>query len=200
MNGGRLMKMTRQEQKEMTRKIILDSAVQVFSDKGFENATTFEIAKMAGISHGSIFSHFESKDVLIQNVIEKFGHEFKMTLHNELEDYISVEKFLIKYIGCIEKYEKIYKNIMLEKCRNDILNIEFSELQYTISIHFFQKMKSDFSIVEEQQYSFYFNLWMGIITQYLINSECFVSSTESVLAEHGEYIVKEFINVVKIFK
>src|SRR5579859_2194200 len=48
------------------RKQILDAATQVFAEKGFHRATIKDIARVAGIADGTIYTYFASKtDVLL---------------------------------------------------------------------------------------------------------------------------------------
>ena len=55
----------RDEQKQLTRERIYLSARAAFRDNGFHGLSTDKIAKAAGVSYGSIFTHFESKGRLI---------------------------------------------------------------------------------------------------------------------------------------
>ncbi len=47
------------------RRAILEAAARVFSRKGFERATTREIAQEADIAEGTIYNYFASKDQLV---------------------------------------------------------------------------------------------------------------------------------------
>ena len=49
---------------EATRTRIVDSAVKAFADKGFEGASTREIAQAAGVEQGLLTYHFPTKDEL----------------------------------------------------------------------------------------------------------------------------------------
>jgi TetR/AcrR family transcriptional regulator len=49
---------------------LLDTALTVFSQKGFDGATTKEIAAAAGVTEAVIFRHFPSKQALYQAVLE----------------------------------------------------------------------------------------------------------------------------------
>ena len=42
------------------RKQILDAATQVFAEKGFHRATIKDIARVAGIADGTIYTYFDS--------------------------------------------------------------------------------------------------------------------------------------------
>jgi AcrR family transcriptional regulator len=54
---------------------ILDSARQIFSDKGYGAATVAEIAAAAGVVEGTVYSYFESKRALLIAVMKSFFEE-----------------------------------------------------------------------------------------------------------------------------
>ncbi|GBC62391.1 TetR/AcrR family transcriptional regulator [Desulfonema ishimotonii] len=55
----------KQQQKDETRVLILETARFLFAEKGFEKTTIREIAARAGIGLGTIFNHFKGKDSLL---------------------------------------------------------------------------------------------------------------------------------------
>lgn len=50
---------------------ILDCALELFSSQGFNKTSTAAIAKMANVSEGLIFRHYQNKDNLIHKIIER---------------------------------------------------------------------------------------------------------------------------------
>lgn len=59
---------------EETRDLILDAARDVFVASGYEGTSIREVARRAGISHGTIYLHFRDKDDLLYQVSEdEFG-------------------------------------------------------------------------------------------------------------------------------
>jgi len=58
---------------EARRAQILDAAVRVFAEKGFQRATTHEIAREAGVSEGTIYYYFDSKDALMLGVTARLA-------------------------------------------------------------------------------------------------------------------------------
>lgn len=52
---------------------ILEAAAKVFAEKGFHRASTKEIAKAAGISEGTIYNYFESKQALLTALLSRLG-------------------------------------------------------------------------------------------------------------------------------
>lgn len=55
---------------EDRREQIIDAAMRVFSQKGFTKATNKDIAREAGITPGLIYYYFESKEALLQAILE----------------------------------------------------------------------------------------------------------------------------------
>ena len=59
---------------EVTRNLILEAARDVFVSTGYESTSIREVARRAGISHGTIYLHFRDKDDMLYQVSEaEFG-------------------------------------------------------------------------------------------------------------------------------
>lgn len=56
---------------EDRREQILDAAVRVFADKGFDKATNKDIASEAGITPGLIYHYFKNKEDLLRAILEE---------------------------------------------------------------------------------------------------------------------------------
>ena len=55
---------------EERRRVIVEAAVALFSQKGFRGTTTKEIAETAGCSEATIFKHFATKNRLYSAILE----------------------------------------------------------------------------------------------------------------------------------
>jgi AcrR family transcriptional regulator len=58
---------------EARREILLRAALQTFSERGFAEATTREIAERGGVSEAALFRYFATKQELFQAVTNEFG-------------------------------------------------------------------------------------------------------------------------------
>jgi AcrR family transcriptional regulator len=56
--------------REATKRRIVDAAYELFWRQGFSRASVDEISAAAGITKRTFYSHFESKDLLLQEVLE----------------------------------------------------------------------------------------------------------------------------------
>ncbi|MBK8901857.1 MAG: TetR/AcrR family transcriptional regulator [Anaerolineaceae bacterium] len=67
---------TRRERRIAARKAqLLEAAAHVFSQKGYEKATTKEIAEYADVSEGTLFNYFATKRELLIGVAKAYANE-----------------------------------------------------------------------------------------------------------------------------
>lgn len=56
------------------RKLILDSAIRVFADRGYHRSRVGDIAEHAGVAHGLLYHYFASKDDVLRTIfVENWG-------------------------------------------------------------------------------------------------------------------------------
>jgi len=60
--------MAKRELKEDTRTRIIDAARTLFAEQGYQQTTIAEIAKMVGLSEGSLYEHFRGKEDLLLTI------------------------------------------------------------------------------------------------------------------------------------
>lgn len=58
------------------QKRIIDAAVEVFAAKGYDGASTAEIAQKARVAEGTVFKHFKTKKDLLLRVVSPFFIKF----------------------------------------------------------------------------------------------------------------------------
>ncbi|SFA87394.1 MULTISPECIES: TetR/AcrR family transcriptional regulator [unclassified Bacillus (in: firmicutes)] len=85
------------EYKEKKKREILDSALACFAKKGFQAATIDDIVAHSGISKGSIYNYFKSKDEIYLSLMVDNTTETNQRLLEEISKYsTAVEK--IRYL------------------------------------------------------------------------------------------------------
>lgn len=67
-----------------SREKICHAALTLFTDRGIKSTTTREIAKKAGISEGTIYIYFKSKDELAYTLFSQHMHDFREKLFNSI--------------------------------------------------------------------------------------------------------------------
>ena len=63
--------MARQARAEVTRRKIVDAAVDLFADVGYGATDLADITKLAGVTKGAFYYHFESKEAVADAIIDE---------------------------------------------------------------------------------------------------------------------------------
>lgn len=191
------MRTKRQIQKETTRKLILDTAYQVYADEGF-SATTNKIAKEANVSHGTIFVHFPTVECLIICLLERFGSEINEQLHVLSEKVESLETFLAAHLNILIPYESFYKRLISEiSLLPEQARYVYINMQSVVSFHLnsvIERYKTH-NAIKEIPMHIIFNTWLGLVHYYLTNS--FLFKEGSVLAEYKDELIRSYIILVE---
>jgi AcrR family transcriptional regulator len=64
----------RERKKQRTRQLLADTARRLFSERGFEQVSVAEIARVAEVSPATVFNYFPSKEDLVYSGLETFEH------------------------------------------------------------------------------------------------------------------------------
>ena len=76
------------------KKKVLLAGLKLFSKKGFHATTTAEIAHEAGVSEGTIYKYFKSKDDLLAKLLSPMLTEIKDNFFVQLDDYHDLTKLI----------------------------------------------------------------------------------------------------------
>lgn len=99
--------MARHDIKEARKDNIIESALQVFAEKGYADATITDIAKKAGVSTPVLYGYFKTKEDLLFTIPEKLSEEPVHTLDLALPYFRGAEA-KIRFI--VQGYMTLYEN------------------------------------------------------------------------------------------
>ncbi len=101
-----------------TEKLILDTATELFGERGKNGVGTAEIAKKAGVNKAMIFYYFDSKDDLYRAAFKKTLEEFIGTISNKISGVEPglpmVEAFVREHIAFLQEKQIMVKFIVRE--------------------------------------------------------------------------------------
>ena len=110
-----------------TKEKILDAALELFSLHGYEATSIGQIAQAVGVQKSSIYSHFGSKQDILDSLIQDVTEEFEQ--HSTLERKLPSRQFSaegmverarqhLTYILHDERISKVRKFLTIEQFRN----------------------------------------------------------------------------------
>jgi len=73
-----------QERSRLTVNALLEATTRVLVKEGYDRASTNKIAAVAGVSIGSLYQYFPSKEALVAAVSERHSHEVLQLIRNAL--------------------------------------------------------------------------------------------------------------------
>lgn len=114
-----------------TKEKLFESALNLFSEKGFKATTIREITRQTGLTPGSFYNHFASKDALLQAVYEYYS---RLYIHPQepADANPYYERLLAQYgpVGLFETMTKRYIDAMRNEKLRRLTRIILME-QYT---------------------------------------------------------------------
>ncbi len=102
-------KFASQERSRATVDALLDATARILVKEGFDKASTNRIAEVAGVSVGSLYQYFPSKEALVAAVIERHQQEIMQTVRHELADVLAqpVGKAVRKLVAAAVKAHRV---------------------------------------------------------------------------------------------
>jgi AcrR family transcriptional regulator len=188
----------RQIQKEVTRRHIIETAVRYVADNGFSFSRTADIARAAGVSHGTIFAHFSTQSALFSAVIEEFGKRVTLRLHELAAGNGSLREVLEAHLKALTEYEAFYTRLVNEgRLLPPEARHTFILIQSCISFHISQSAEKEMAagLLANCPLHLLFNTWVGLVHYYLSNNDLFAPSG-SVLPRYGRQLVEHFMSLV----
>ncbi len=82
-----------EEMREEKKTLIMDVALQHFANEGYFKTTINHIARHAGISKGLIYNYFESKEALLEAIIQRSVLDVYTYFDIDKDGYLSEEEF-----------------------------------------------------------------------------------------------------------
>jgi len=156
---------------------ILEAATEVFIRAGFHKARMDDIAKQAGLSKGALYWYFDSKDAIIQAILDRmFGREYE-----QLAAFVEVD------IPAMEKLEHFLEFVVLDIVR--------MEPMMPIMYEFWALLLREKRVKEVLGgfYTGFFDLFRPIIQQGIENGEFREVDPGEVVVTLGAFIEGLFI-------
>ncbi|MDF1494867.1 TetR/AcrR family transcriptional regulator [Caproiciproducens sp. CPB-2] len=194
-----MKKTARQLQKEQTRELLIKTAFEMFSERGFLSTRISDIAGAAGVSHGTVFVHFPSLDALMAEVIEVYVGKTAQRTHELADSGQTLREVLRAHLDGIREYEPFYTALVTENRQLPTQARDaWISLQSVISLHFSRAAEREMEAgkILRMPVSLLFNLWLGLIHHYLANADLFAPGGK-VIDRYGETLIDSYLKMAQ---
>lgn len=169
-------------EKQKTKQRILDAALELFSTQGFEATSIAQIADAVGVRKASLYSHFDSKqdilDRLIESIMEDYTKHSVRSLADRIGDELDPDGVMrlvteqIRYTVHDEHVSRARKMLTIEQYRNSQLAELKTRQSYTDVLAFAEvlmerlvfegKLKPLDTQMMAAQFAFPISVWMAL--------------------------------------
>jgi AcrR family transcriptional regulator len=189
---------TRAKQRTDTRQRVLEAARLVFETRGFTGARTQDVAEAAGVSHGSVFVHFPTREALIAAVVNGAILEAEAMTRRLFKTAGTIEEVLRGHLKGLAHHEDIYARIVAERSAlPKAVQARITEINSAVSSHILGALEDNGlkGGLKVEPY-FAFNTWLALIQYYLLNRDLFAPSG-SVLASRDDEIIQNYLAMIR---
>lgn len=191
--------MTRKQEKEKTRNHILRMALTEFEKYGYRHSNTARIAKNAGVAHGTIFLHFNTKDQLFFEVIHQRVYQESNRLYAAVQDSNDIEALCRIHLQHISE-ELAFESMLAREL--PFLPIQLKRQVFTIRCgivkYFYDVLTKE---IEQQKIKSInpasaINSWFGTINYFLANQDMFAQPGK-IIEEKGGELIQFFLTTLR---
>ncbi|MBI2486648.1 MAG: TetR/AcrR family transcriptional regulator [Deltaproteobacteria bacterium] len=196
------MSIQKEKVKISTRDKLLETAIKLFSEKGFNGTTTKEIAEEAGVNEALIFRYFSTKRDLYGAIIEKKIEEepgievpiemFKKTRN----DWLIFRSIALRMFDCVEKDPTFMRLLYFSALEGH----ELSDMFFDTYVEYINMLLSDYIEQRISEKAFKeinpfiaSRAFMGMVINYIIVQELFGEKKRRKLEK--EEVVETFVKI-----
>ncbi len=138
-----------QEKSQQTMQELMDSAIRLFGSKGFVSTSVAEITDNAGYAKGSFYRHWNSKDELFLQIIERKFKHYRAARHERIREAGNLEEamniiwdFLETILGDRD-WSSIFLEFTVHSATNDSLRKLMNKSDYRLNNRVFADLVRD---------------------------------------------------------
>jgi AcrR family transcriptional regulator len=108
------------EIRKQKKELIMETALELFAESGFHATSMSQIAKKAGISKGLTYNYFESKNEILEEILDTSSRKFYENLDINHDGILSEDEFFqfirqtFQLIKSNRRFWKLYSSVVLQ--------------------------------------------------------------------------------------
>lgn len=178
---------------QRTRKLIIETFMELLRDKGFEKITVNDIAYRADINRGTVYLHFLDKYDILEKCIDIYVEELLLQCSGDEEIHLRYDA-MGKVFSYLEEHIDIYKllheNDKYGMFRKKLTNALLSQVEIAMAL-----MPKEIATSREIASQFLVNGLLGVI-EWWISSDMSCSADD--VTERLLTILKPFTDFIPV--
>lgn len=168
------------------KKKVLAAALELFSNKGFHATTTAKIAQLAGVSEGTIYKYFPSKNELLKQLLTPLFLKIKNNFFIKVQNYHNLTELVSFFvedrvqfvINNFSLFKLFIQEILIQSPIADILGNILNDQEGIFSD--LQKLKDNFPEINQQLSSLeILRIFLGPMIVYIFQNQLFQAEVEN---------------------
>ncbi|MDA9643114.1 TetR/AcrR family transcriptional regulator [bacterium] len=127
--------------KSNNRKLIIDSGIKVFVEKGVAEATVRDIIRSTGLASGTFYNYFKSKEDVLVAIFDDFALDIGENIRSKKDIPKDFEEFLSTKITTFLTYvlNKPELHLIMSNNHNTVSNFSINTPQIILEIDYIKK-------------------------------------------------------------
>lgn len=184
---------------------ILDVASTLFSEVGYDNATTNEIAKRAGIPIGSVYQYFPNKDALLHSLTKSYLRKLLVYFDERLPanaEAMALMPWISLIIDILIEFRnshKGFKQMLLGVHMNNELAVVSREMDKEFMGVLSQRIAKEHPNLSEDRRTIICYVVLGMIRSFFMSSSVFSDLQQeeyNALLEETKRAMEVYINSI----
>jgi len=168
------------------KKKVLAAALELFSNKGFHATTTAKIAQLAGVSEGTIYKYFPSKNELLKQLLTPLFLKIKNNFFIKVQNYHNLTELVSFFvedrvqfvINNFSLFKLFIQEVLIQSPIAEILDNILNDQEGIFSD--LQKLKDNFPEINQQLSPLeILRIFLGPMIVYIFQNQLFQAEVEN---------------------
>lgn len=189
----------RSDQREATRRQLVEAGLRVVAERGFAAATTAAIAQACGKAHGTVFVHFRTREALVAELVEEIGRSMSQRLAAIPDDDFGVADVVDAHLAALADHEVLFARLLREATTLPMAaRARVFALQSGIGFRLRAALARDVGrgAARAMDPVALANTWIALSNHYLMNRDLFAPGS-SVVAARGAELKAQLLEIIR---
>jgi AcrR family transcriptional regulator len=190
---------SRVQQRDATRRELVQAGLRMVAERGFAATTTAAIAQASGKAHGTVFVHFRSREAMVAELVEELGRTMSQRLVALPDNTATLADVLDAHLAALRDHEVLYARLLCEAstlppaARARVFALQSGVAWRLREAHAREVLANTARAMAPVALA---NIWIALTNHYLMHRDLFAPGA-SVIATHGAELKAQLLEIVQ---